>query len=259
MHADPRSSALRSTARRWAPHVVFSAVLCAVLELYGRSEDAPIPPVSDVVVALADIVADGSLPSALGESLQLLVIGFGLAAVAGVGAGILLGRYRIADRTVMPFLTALYALPTVALVPLILVWMGFGLAGRVTVVFLSCYFPIMMNVYSGVRNAPTELIEVSRSFLVRSEFGLLRVVIIPASVPFIMSGLRLGIGLGVVGMAVAEVYLRLGGIGALIASYGATFRLDYLVASILPLPLVGLALTHLFGFIERRASAWRVG
>lgn len=249
----------RAALGRAAPHLAFAVVFFGAWELYGRSDDAQLPAVSAVATAMADMTADGSLPSALGSSMQLLVIGFLSAAVAGFVGGVLLGRYRPLDRTLMPFLSALYAVPTVALVPLVLVWLGFGLSGRVTVVFLSCYFPIMMNVYAGVRDTPPELIEVSRSFLVKSEFGLLRTVVIPAAVPFIMSGLRLGIGLGVVGMAVAEVYLRLGGIGALIAAYGATFRLDYLFAAIIPLPLLGLLLTKLFTLIERRAGAWRAG
>jgi ABC-type nitrate/sulfonate/bicarbonate transport system permease component len=114
-------------------------------------------------------------------------------------------------------------------------------------------------VYAGVRDAPQNLIDVARAFGVTSEIGLLRRVIIPAAVPFIMAGVRLGIGRGVVGMAVAEVYLRLGGIGALIVEYGAVFRTDMLIAAILPLPLLGIGLTKVFGAIERHFQAWKGG
>jgi ABC-type nitrate/sulfonate/bicarbonate transport system permease component len=82
-------------------------------------------------------------------------------------------------------------------------------------------------------------------------------VIVPAAFPYIMAGIRLGIGRGVVGMALAEVYLRLGGIGALIVQYGASFRTAYLIAAIIPLPILGIGLTRFFGYIENRVVYWR--
>lgn len=239
-------------------HVVFAVVVFGSWELYGHfGNDLILPPFSAVMVALWTITVSGELPSALWSSMQLLVIGFGLSLALGFLFGVMAGRYKTIDRTVRPFLDALYATPMIALVPVILVWFGFGLSGRVTVVFLASFFPILINVYAGVRDAPVHLVDVARSFGVTSEVGLLRKVIIPAAVPFIMAGVRLGIGRAVVGMAVAEVYLRLGGIGSLIVEYGAVFRTDLLIASILPLPLLGIGLTKLFGLIERRLQTWR--
>ena len=139
-----------------------------------------------------------------------------------------------------------------------LVWLGFGLLGRVVVVFLAAFFPILINTYTGVRDAPSDLVEVATAFGVSSEFGMLRRVVVPAATPFVLAGIRLGIGRGIVGMAIAEVYLRLGGIGALISSYGAVFRTDFLLAAILPLPLLGIGLTKLFGYVEKRVRYWRV-
>lgn len=190
-------------------------------------------------------------------SLQLLVIGFSVALGLGLLLGVLIGRYQVANRTLGPFLNALYATPDIALLPLILVWFGFGMAGRVVVVLLAAFFPIMINTYAGVRDAPAELIEVAESFGVHTEVGLLRNVVLPSAIPLIMAGVRLGIGRGVVGMAVAEVYLRLGGIGALIVEYGAAFRIDLLLAAIIPLPLLGIVLTKVFARIEHHFQYWR--
>lgn len=244
--------------QRWPGHVAFAVVFFGTWEAYGRFVNPVVmPPVSSVARGLADITFGGPLPGALASSLQLLAVGFGLSMATGILLGILIGRYRLADRTFGPLLNALYATPDIALLPLILIWFGFGMPGRVAVVFLASFFPIMINTYAGVRDAPPELIEVARSFGVRSELGLLRTVVLPAAVPFIMAGIRLGIGRGVVGMAVAEVYLRLGGIGALIVSYGAAFRTDLLLAAIIPLPLLGIGLTKVFQFIERRIEYWR--
>ncbi|MGH3665098.1 MAG: ABC transporter permease [Egibacteraceae bacterium] len=239
-------------------HVGFAVLVLGTWEVYGRLGNPLIlPPASGVFAALADMTFGGPLPAALWSSVKLLTIGFAVALASGFLLGVIVGRYKTMDRTLGPFLNALYATPTIALVPIVLVWFGFELTGRVVVVFLASFFPVLINVYAGVRDAPLNLIEVARSFGVGSEFGLLRRVVIPAATPFIMAGIRLGIGRGVVGMAVAEVYLRLGGIGALIVQYGASFQTDFLLAAILPLPLLGIGLTKLFAYVERHYQYWR--
>jgi ABC-type nitrate/sulfonate/bicarbonate transport system permease component len=242
---------------RYAKHLIFATLFFGAWELGGRLGNPVIlPPASLVGRAFLDITF-GPLPAALLESLRLLLIGFTTALIAAFVLGVVVGRYKIMDRTLSPYFNALYALPTVALVPLVLIWFGFGLSGRVVVVFLSAFFPILINVYQGARNAPHELLEVARSFGVSSELGLLRRVVIPAAVPFILAGVRLGIGYGVVGMAIAEVYLRLSGLGTLIAQYGSSFQTDYLIAAILPLPLLGIGLTKLLAVLESRYQTWK--
>lgn len=258
----PAMSRPRSRAFERVPtpalHVAFAVLIFGAWELYGRlGNDFLLPPVTRVLAGLWELTASGELPRALAQSLQLLFLGFGAALVIGFLGGVFAGRYRIIDRTVRPFLDALYATPVIALVPVILVWFGFGLTGRLVVVFLASFFPVMINVYAGVRDAPKGLIDVARSFGVTGEVELLRKVIVPAAIPFIMAGVRLGIGRGVVGMAVAEVYLRLGGIGALIVEYSGGFRTDLLLAAILPLPILGIGLTKLFALIERRVQVWK--
>lgn len=265
MAATPSVSPAKFASRlRWSAlslrskRLLVLLVVLAVWQLYGLLGNAIVlPPVSAVLAALVSLAVHGGLFPALASSLELLVIGFATALAIGALLGILLGRYRLLDMTFGPFINALYATPEIALVPLILVWFGFGLGGRVVVVFLASFFPVLINTYAGVRDAPAQLIEVARSFGVTGEFELLRRVIVPAAFPFVMAGIRLGIGRGVVGMAVAEVYLRLGGIGALIVQYGAVFKTDYVIASILPLPILGIVLTKVFALIERRFQAWR--
>lgn len=239
-------------------HLLAAVVVFGSWELYGRfGNPLLLPPVSDVLAGLVEITLNGALPAALLSSLQLLAVGFGLSLAAGTLLGILIGRSELAHRTFGPFLNALYATPDIALLPLILLWFGFGMPGRVVVVFLAAFFPIMINTYAGVRDAPRDLLEVAASFGVRSEIGRLRRVVLPAAIPLIMAGYRLGIGRAVVGMAVAEVYLRLGGIGALIVQYGAAMRTDLLLAAILPLPLLSIVLTKIFERIENRFQYWR--
>jgi len=243
---------------RYVKHLVFAVVVFGSWELAGQIGNPNVlPPFSALVAAFVDILF-GPLPAALPESLRPLVIGFSTALVLGFLMGLIVGRYKLMDRTLSPYFAALYALPTVALVPLVLIWFGFDLSGRVVVVFLASFFPILINVYQGARDAPADLLEVARSFGVKSEVGLLRRVVIPAAVPFILAGVRLGIGRGVVGMAIAEVYLRLSGLGTLIATYGSSFQVDYLIAAILPLPFLGVVLTKALALLESRYQVWKV-
>lgn len=239
-------------------HLLAALIIFGAWEIYGRLGNVLImPPPSAVLMGLVEITFGGPLPAALATSLQLLFLGFLTALVLGTFLGIVIGRYKLANRVLGPFLNALYATPDIALLPLILLWFGFGMGGRVVVVFLAAFFPIMINTYAGVRDAPRDLLEVASSFGVRSEYGRLKQVILPSALPLIMTGYRLGIGRAVVGMAVAEVYLSLGGIGTLIVQYGHAFRTDLLLAAILPLPLLGILLTKLFEQIERRVQYWR--
>lgn len=253
-------SAAQATDRPLRPwkHLLFAGVVFATWEVTGRISNPILwPPFHSVMEAFFDILVDGSLLTALSESLVLLVLGLSASWVTGLVLGVLIGRVQVLERMVLPFLGALYATPIIALIPLLLVWFGFGLQGRVVIVWSIAFFPVLVNVYAGVRDTPHEFIDVARSFNVTSELGLLRTVVIPSAVPMIMAGIRLSIGRGIVGMAVAEVYLRLGGIGEIITDYGSVFRTDYVLASIISLPLMGMSLTYLAKRIEQHFESWR--
>jgi ABC-type nitrate/sulfonate/bicarbonate transport system permease component len=248
----------RRSLRRAVPHVAFLALLLLVWQLASTVlEPIVLPPVGAVASALAEMTLTGELPLALAQSILLLVLGLGISSILGLGFGILIGRSQVAHWTLSPYFSALFVIPTVALVPLVLIWFGFGMTGRVIIVVLAAVVPILLSVASSLRDEPGELVEVARSFGVRGELALLRTVRLRAAVPVIMSGLRLAVGRAVVGMAVAETYLRLGGIGGLIRSYGSMFETDYVFAAILPLSLLGVGLSALVGVVERRFQGWR--
>ena len=240
-------------------HAAFAVLLFGGWELYARwmGNFVLLPPPSRVVFAFYDLIVSGKLIPALLNSMWLLFVGLVTAFVFAFVFGVLVGRYRVMDLTLSPYFNALYALPTVALVPLVLVWLGFGFSGRLLVVLLAAFFPMLINTYTGVKVPPQDLVEVAKSFGVRGEFAMLRRVVLPAAFPFIMAGIRLGIGRGVVGMAIAEVYMRLGGIGALIVGFGSVFKTDYVIAAIAPLPLLGIGLTQLFAYLEKRVAYYR--
>lgn len=232
------------------------AIFLSIWEVSAQLFDKPLllPPISAIFTALWDLIISGELFTALGQSIFLLIIGLFVATVIGFVFGVIIARSKTAYWMLNPYFSALFVTPTIALVPLVLVWFGFGFTGRVLVVVLAAVVPILFSVASGLKDAPGDLIDVARSFGVKGEIALLFTVRLRAALPVLMAGLRLAAGRAVVGMAVAETYLRLGGIGGLIKSYGAVFRTDYVFASILPLSLLGILLVSTIGRIERRLS-----
>jgi ABC-type nitrate/sulfonate/bicarbonate transport system permease component len=220
------------------------AIFLSVWEASAQLFDKPLllPPVSAILAALWDLLI----------SILLLIVGLFVATVIGFVFGTLIARSKTAYWMLNPYFSALFVTPTIALVPLVLVWFGFGFTGRVLVVVLAAVVPILFSVASGLRDTPGELIDVARSFGVKGEIPLLFTVRLRAALPVLMAGLRLAAGRAVVGMAVAETYLRLGGIGGLIKSYGAVFQTDYVFAAILPLSLLGITLVTIIARIERR-------
>ncbi len=230
------------------------AIFLALWEITAQSmqNSLMLPPVSAILLALWDLIISGELIVALSQSIFLLIVGLFVATVIGFVLGALIARSKTAYWMLNPYLSALFVTPTIALVPLVLVWFGFGFPGRVIVVVLAAVVPILFSVASGLRDSPGDLIDVARSFGVKGEIALLFRVRIRAALPVLLAGLRLAAGRGVVGMAVAETYLRLGGIGGLIKSYGSMFMTDYVFASILPLSLLGIAIVSIIGRIERR-------
>jgi ABC-type nitrate/sulfonate/bicarbonate transport system permease component len=246
----------RRTIRR--DQIVGVAVFLGLWEIVARilGNALVLPPVSGILAALWDLIVSGELVLALSESISLLIVGLLISTVIGFVLGALVARSRTAYWMLNPYFSALFATPTIALVPLVLVWFGFGFPGRVIVVVLAAVVPIMFSVASGLRDDPKDLVDVARAFGVKGELPLLWRVRIRAALPVLLAGLRLAAGRAVVGMAVAETYLRLGGIGGLIKSYGAVFQTDYVFASILPLSLLGIGIVSLIGRLERRLH-WR--
>jgi NitT/TauT family transport system permease protein len=206
--------------------------------------------------AFVDLLTAGALHAALANSARSLVFGFGMAMLVGVTVGVLMGRYRLVGAFLDPYVNALFPTPRISFLPLVVLWFGLGLQGKVVVVFMMSVFPILINTYVGARDVSRSLEEVGRSFCATERTILVR-IFLPATLPFITSGVRLGLGQAIGGMAVAEILLAFEGLGALIRSYARSFRPDYLFATILVLVLLGVGLTLLLQLAERRLSRWK--
>jgi NitT/TauT family transport system permease protein len=225
--------------------------------LYGRSTN-PILFTYPTAVARAAVAMtlDGSLPTALSQSLSVLTAGLALGATAGIVLGLLAGRSAVAAALMEIPVNALYATPMVALIPVLVLWFGFGATAKIVVITLFVIFPVLINATRGVREVDTKLIEVARSFG-SSERQLWRDLVLPSALPFIVTGLRLAIGRGLIGVVVAEFYTAFSGLGFLIVKNANSFQTDRTFVPIVVLAVLGIALTGLLEWIEGRMAPWR--
>jgi NitT/TauT family transport system permease protein len=211
-----------------------------------------------------EVVKEGVAIAVTGElfhHLWVSTLEFVLGAAAGVVVGVLAGMPMAMNRTVFdyldPWLSALYTTPLVALTPLFIIWFGIGLTSKVVIIFLLVVFPVTMNTIAGIRSVDQQLANVAVSFGA-TDRDLLRKVMIPWAVPFILSGARIGVGRGVVGIFVAELFAGAGaGVGWLINAAGQVFNTALLFVGVILLAIFGLAVTGLLRYLERRIAPWR--
>jgi len=182
--------------------------------------------------------------------------GYFLSAAVAVPFGIMVGWYKKASYIFDPFINAMNATPRVALLPLVIIWLGIGILSKVGIIFLGAVFPILINTRDGVKTTPYNLLTAARSFGA-SEWMLFRTVVLPSTIPFILTGLRLGLGRAIVGVMVGELYAATAGIGFMITVAGATFQTDKVFVGVLVFALTGMMGMDLLTRVERRFDKWR--
>ncbi len=247
-----RDTALRDNLLRIASLIV---VLVA-WEIYGRSVNKLLfAPISTIAQSAVEIIGSGELWKYLSLSLGVMAQGLGLAVLIGIPLGVLMARVRTVDTILEMYINALYAMPLVAVVPLLVLWFGFDTLAKTIVVFLFTFFPLVLNTYQGVRNVEANLLEVARSYC-SNERQIWRDVVIPSALPYILIGLRLAIGRGLVGMVIADFYMAVSGIGYLVAQYANSFQTAKLFVPILTLMIMGVGLTGFVQILETRITPW---
>jgi NitT/TauT family transport system permease protein len=241
----------------WAVRVGTIAVLLGIWQWFGPSMNKLIlRPPSDIVTAFFELVDNGELQAAMGQSLKELIGGFVIALVLGILIGVASGRWRFVYNATDPIIAALYSVPSVALVPLIAVaFRSIGDAPRITTVALFAIFPILINTQQGVRNVDRQLLEVARSFNT-SERRMWTDVIVPSAIPYLLAGVRLAIGRALIGMIIAEFFVGLVGLGYLIISYENVFRIDRMFVPVIVVATMGVLLMGSVQWIEGRVAPW---
>jgi NitT/TauT family transport system permease protein len=210
---------------------------------------------SKIAIAFYETTVSGELPYFLVQSLEVMVYGLVTAIVVGIPLGVAMARIRRLDWALDLPINALYAMPLVAVVPLLVLWFGIYLKAKIIVVFLFAVFPILINTYQGVRECDKGMIEVAQSFR-SSEWRMWQDVLLPFAVPYIIAGLRLAIGRGLIGMIIAEFYTTISGLGFMITKYANVFEMDKTFVPVIVLMVLGVSLTTLLKWFGRRIAPW---
>jgi NitT/TauT family transport system permease protein len=211
---------------------------------------------SGIVMRFLELWRIGDIQNHMWVSGQEFVFGFAAAALVGIAFGLLMGTNAPARAALTPWVSAIYATPLVALSPLLILWFGLGLISKVVVVFAVAVFPVLVNTQTGIESVDERLLETARAFGA-TQRQLFSKVLLPGSVPFIVAGLRLGIGRGLVGVVVGELFGARAGIGYLITVSSQIFDMGALFAAALILAIAGVISTEAIRFIERKVAPWR--
>jgi len=234
-----------------------AVTILVIWEIVGRQINPLLfTPPSGIARAAVQVVGSGELWKYLEVSLKVFAIGTSLGTIVGIVLGIAMARVRILDLSLEAFMIALYSTPMVALIPLLVLWLGFGDSAKAAVIFMFTVFPILINTYQGVKSVDPKLLEVARSYR-SSERALWFDVILPSSLPFMVAGIRLAIGRGLVGMVVADLYTAVSGVGYLIVRYAQNIQIDRLFVPVVVLSLLGITLVQGLRWLEVKVAPWQ--
>ena len=249
-------------ARIWQlvlPALTIVAVVVAWEALVRLRGIAPIylPAPSSVFVYLSRMIADGSMPYHLGITLLRIFVGFALAAVCGIVLGVLMGMSRTVARVADVWIAALYPLPKISLIPLLIIWVGTGEAYKIVISAISAFFPIVISTYAGIRQTDRGLVKAAKDLGANARQIQLKVVI-PGAIPSIFAGLHLGMGIAIILVVAAEMIggSSQGGMGWLLISSGQVMETEKVFASLIVLAVVGAVVIKLQQWIDRRVAPW---
>jgi NitT/TauT family transport system permease protein len=211
---------------------------------------------SRIVNAFVKLVASGELGYDCLISAREFVFGFALAIIIGIPFGILMGWYRPVEAVLDPFVNFFYATPRVALLPLMIIWLGIGINSKIAIVYLGAIFAILINTITGMKTLDESLLKAARSFGA-TDYQIFKTIALPGSVPYVLGGIRLGLGHALVGIIVGELYAATAGVGYLIAVAGNTFQTDKVLVGVVIIAGAGMAITAGFKRIEDHFEKWR--
>jgi NitT/TauT family transport system permease protein len=233
--------------------------LLVLWELLTRTGWVPalfLPSPLGVLAAGADMLRTGELPGHVAISLQRILLGFGLGALGGVAVGLAVGVFSLAEAIGNPLIAATFPIPKIALLPLLILWLGIGEASKVAVIMLGVFFPMAINTSTGVRHADPLLLRAAVSFGA-GRWSLIRKVMLPSALPMIFAGLKLGAGTSLLLLVAAEMIAASSGIGFLILHAQNLMETTTLMVGIVLLSLLGLASHWLLTRLERRYLPWK--
>lgn len=254
---EARQPRLERRTTKWAIRVgAFSAVILTWQILAGPMNRALFAPPSEVVAAaIRQFTTEPSIWGPLRDSLFAMFTGLSGGLLAGIPLGLVMGRYKRIHFVLDPYVTFLYVIPSVAFVPLLILWLGFSQPFQIALVFESTLFPIMINAAAGAQNVEQDLVDGGRAFGA-SQWQIMRTIIVPASLPFVFAGVRIAFSAAWVGVVVAQMTGALSGLGGMILRFAATFRTADMLVPILVIMAVGVTIHGLTTWLHHRLTPW---
>jgi NitT/TauT family transport system permease protein len=211
---------------------------------------------SAIAAAFYDLLVSGELEKHFYVSAAAFLVGLALSVMVGLPLGLLMGRWRTLEALLDPYVTALNASPRIVWLPLLILWFGIGIWSKIVVVFAGAVFPLLINTYAGVKNADRVLLNVVRSFGA-SEWQLMKIVVLPNTLPYIIAGLRLAIGRAILGVVVGEFFGSSQGLGYMIASAASNYKVDVVFVGVAIFMGLSVVLTMGVKQLEARLAGWR--
>jgi NitT/TauT family transport system permease protein len=251
-----RPARARISRRRALISILLGLLLWEFIGRFVLTNAILFAPFSKVIEVGWRMTVSGEIWRHLAVSATEFFLGFGLAVLLGIALGALMGRSRLARDYIDPWVSILYSSPLVALMPFYLLLFGVGLLSKVAIIFTVSIFPILLNTYTGIRSADRNLLEVARSFSC-SPLQTFTKIEIPSALPFIITGIRLGLGRGLTGVVVGELFASRAGLGYVIATAGQSFDAATVLLGVLLFTLSGLLMMGLLAWIEAALAPWR--
>ncbi|GAA2085970.1 ABC transporter permease [Pseudolysinimonas kribbensis] len=255
--APAEPSALRTfLRRRWTLPILSVVVFLIVWQIVGMNlNPILLATPGSVAVALGELVVNGQLGFAFLRAMGALGAGFGIAAVVGIGVGLLMGRSIVAYRVINPYVSFFQATPLIALTPLVVIWAGIGFPAEVVITFLLAVWTVIINTSEGTRNTPPILLDMASVYHAK-ESSVVRNVALPHAVPYIFAGLRIALGKALIGVIIGEMSISLQGLGGLIVDFGDSFQTAKLLAAIITSSIVGVVGTIIIEILRRYIAPW---
>ena len=253
-----RGGGFEPVPRQWMAWVFFALVIVGweVASRHRLIDPLFLPPPSQIWNALHDLVLSGELSRHLSASLVRIGAGWFLGSLAGILLGGLIGLSWIGRSIGLPFISALFPIPKIALLPLLILWFGIGESSKIATIALGVFFPVAVSTYAGVDNVPRNLIRMAQSFGMPFPSIVLN-VIAPAMLPSVLSGFRISASIALILVVSAEMIGANTGIGALLLASGNLMQTDQLMAAIVAISVLGLLIGALISWLERVLLDWR--
>lgn len=253
---EPAGRVARRSRRRAVLSIIIGMLLWEFVGRYVVTNPILFAPLSKVLLAGWALLLSGDLAGHVAVSALEFAIGFGLATVLGVAFGFAMATSRAVQDFFDPWVSFFYSSPLVALIPFFILVFGVGIASKIAIIFLVSIFPILLNAFAGIRAADESLLEVGAAFNC-TRWQVFEKILIPAALPYIVVGLRLGIGRALTGVVVSELFGSTAGLGWLIGTAGQSFDTPTVLFGVLMFSFFGVIMVEGLKWIERAIAPWR--